>query len=55
MPGQGYTIIGLKPVIIAKLQKIMEDYCPAMFIPSVLIILMSGVKQRYYTQLTRAR
>lgn len=49
MPSQGYATIGLKPAILAKLQKITDEYYPGMFLPSALIILMNEVKRGCYT------
>jgi hypothetical protein len=49
VPSQGYATIGLKPAILAKLQKITDEYYPGMFVPSALIIMMNEVKRGYYT------
>jgi hypothetical protein len=48
MPGQGYSTIGLKPVILEKLHKITDEYFPGMFLPSTLIIMMNEIKRGYY-------
>ena len=49
MPSQGYATVGLKPAILAKLQRITDEYYPGMFLPSALIIIMNEVKRGYYT------
>ena len=49
MPSQGYATVGLKPAIIAKLQKATEEYYPGMFLPSALIIIMNEIKRQYYS------
>ena len=49
MPGQGYSTIGLKPVILEKLHDVTEEYFPGMFLPSTLIIMMNEIKRGYYT------
>lgn len=49
MPSPGYATIGLKPAILAKLEKITEEHYPGMFIPSALIIMMNEIKRGYYT------
>lgn len=49
MPSQGYATIGLKPAILAKLQKITDEYYPGMFLPSALIIMMNEIKRGYYS------
>ncbi len=48
MPSQGYATIGLKPAVLAKLEKITDEYYPGMFLPSALIIMMNEVKRGYY-------
>ena len=48
MPGQGYSTIGLKPVILEKLHHITDEYFPGMFLPSTLIIMMNEIKRDYY-------
>ena len=48
MPSQGYATIGLKPAILAKLEKITDESYPGMFIPSALIIMMNEIKRGYY-------
>ncbi|MBM2819880.1 MAG: hypothetical protein HW410_1562 [Nitrosarchaeum sp.] len=48
MPGIGYGSIGLKPHILAGLQKITDDYYPGMFLPSSLIIMMNETKRGFY-------
>lgn len=49
MPGQGYSTIGLKPVILEKLHSITDEFFPGMFLPSTLIIMMNEIKRGYYT------
>ncbi len=49
MPGKGYSTVGLKPVIIQKLQDITDKNYPGMFLPSTLIIMMNEVKKGYYS------
>jgi hypothetical protein len=49
VPSKGYATIGLKPAILARLQKITDEFYPGMFLPSALIILMNEVKRGYYT------
>ena len=49
MPSQGYATIGLKPAILAKLQKDTDEFYPGMFLPSALIIMMNGIKRGYYS------
>lgn len=49
MPGKGYSTVGLKPAIIAKLQDITDKNYPGMFLPSTLIIMMNEVKMGYYS------
>ncbi len=49
MPSQGYSTRGLKPSIIAELQRITDQYYPGMFLPSTLIITMNEIKRGYYT------
>lgn len=49
MPSQGYSTIGLKPDILARLQNITNVYYPGMFLPSTMIILMNEVKRGYYS------
>ena len=48
MPSQGYATIGLKPAILAKLQKDTDEFYPGMFLPSALIIMMNEIKRGYY-------
>jgi hypothetical protein len=48
MPGQGFSTIGLKPVILEKLHNITDEYFPGMFLPSTLIIMMNEIKRDYY-------
>lgn len=48
MPGQGYSTIGLKPVILEKLHSITDEFFPGMFLPSTLIIMMNEIKRGYY-------
>ncbi|HVD08007.1 MAG TPA: hypothetical protein VNB67_06135 [Nitrososphaeraceae archaeon] len=49
MPSQGYATIGLKPAILAKLQKDTNECYPGMFLPSALIIIMNEIKRGYYS------
>ena len=49
LPGQGYSTIGLKPVILDKLHQVTDNYYPGMFLPSTLIIMMNEIKRGYYT------
>lgn len=49
MPSQGYATIGLKPAILAKLQKDTDEFFPGMFLPSALIIMMNEIKRGYYS------
>jgi hypothetical protein len=49
MPGQGYSTVGLKPAVQARLQNITDTYYPGMFLPSTLIIMMNEVKRGYYS------
>lgn len=49
MPGKGYSTVGLKPAIQARLQHITDMYYPGMFLPSTLIIMMNEVKRGYYS------
>jgi hypothetical protein len=49
MPGQGYSTIGLKPVILEKLHNITDEFFPGMFLPSTLIIMMNEIKRGYYS------
>jgi hypothetical protein len=49
MPTQGYATIGLKPAILAKLQKSTDEYYPGMFLPSALIIIMNEIKRGFYS------
>jgi hypothetical protein len=49
LPSQGYATIGLKPAILAKLQKDTDEFYPGMFLPSALIIMMNEIKRGYYS------
>jgi hypothetical protein len=49
VPSNGYSTIGLKPAILAKLQRATDEYYPGMFIPSTLIIMMNEIKHGYYS------
>jgi hypothetical protein len=49
LPSQGYATIGLKPAILAKLQKDTNECYPGMFLPSALIIIMNEIKRGYYS------
>lgn len=52
MPSNGYSTIGLKPAILAKLQRVTDEYYPGMFIPSTLIIMMNEIKRDDLISLT---
>jgi len=45
VPSKGYATIGLKPAILAKLQKNTDEYYPGMFLLSALIMLMNEIKR----------
>lgn len=49
VPGNGYSTIGLKPDLLARLQNTTNTYYPGMFLPSTLIIMMNEVKRGYYS------
>jgi len=49
VPGNGYSTIGLKPDLLARLQNTTNTYYPGMFFPSTLIIMMNEVKRGYYS------
>ena len=49
MPGKGYSTVGMKPVVISKLQEATDKNYPGMFLPSTLIIMMNEVKRGYYS------
>jgi hypothetical protein len=49
LPSQGYATIGLKPAILAKLQKDTDEFYPGMFLPSALIIMMNEIKRGNYS------
>jgi len=49
VPSKGYATIGLKPAVLAKLQKDTDEFYPGMFLPSALIIMMNEVKRGYYS------
>ncbi len=49
MPGKGYSTIGMKPLIITRLQEVTDKNYPGMFLPSTLIIMMNEVKRGYYS------
>lgn len=49
MPGKGYSTIGLKPDLLARLHHITDTYYPGMFLPSTLIIMMNEIKRGYYS------
>jgi hypothetical protein len=49
VPSNGYSTIGLKPAILAKLQRPPDEYYPGMFIPSTLIIMINEIKRGYYS------
>lgn len=52
MPSQGYATIGLKPVILAKLQRGTDQFYPGMFLSSALIMMMNEVKRGHYSVAT---
>ena len=49
MPGKGYSTVGLKPLILSRLQEVTEKNYPGMFLPSTLIIMMNEIKRGYYS------
>jgi len=49
MPGKGYSTVGMKPVVISKLQEATDDNYPGMFLPSTLIIMMNEIKRGHYS------
>ena len=49
MPGKGYSTVGLKPVILNRLQEVTERNYTGMFLPSTLIIMMNEIKRGYYS------
>jgi hypothetical protein len=49
LPSQGYATIGLKPAVLAKLQKDTDEFYPGMFLPSALIIMMNEIKRGCYS------
>ncbi len=49
MPGKGYSTIGLKPSVLARLESVTDTFYPGMFLPSTLIILMNEVQLGRYT------
>ena len=49
MPGKGYSTVGMKPIIVTRLQEATDRYYPGMFLPSTLIIMMNEVKMGYYS------
>lgn len=49
MPAKGYSTIGLKPFILAKLHEITDKTYPGMFLPSTLIIMMNEIKKGFYS------
>ena len=49
MPGKGYSTVGLKPLILNRLQEVTEKNYPGMFLPSTLIIMMNEIKRGYYS------
>jgi len=49
MPGKGYATIGMKPVIVTKLQDMTDKSYPGMFLPSTLIIMMNEIKRGRYS------
>ena len=44
MPGKGYSTIGVKPLVMEKLQQVTDNNYLGMFLPSTLIIMMNEVK-----------
>ena len=49
MPGKGYSTIGVKPLVMEKLQDVTNRNYLGMFLPSTLIIMMNEVKAGRYT------
>ena len=49
MPSKGYSTIGLKPAVLARLEKATDEYYPGMFLPSALIIVMNEIKRKHYS------
>tara|TARA_B110000914_G_scaffold190936_1_gene177142 strand:+ start:229 stop:747 length:519 start_codon:yes stop_codon:yes gene_type:complete len=48
MPAKGYSTIGMKPVVIAKLQEVTDKNYLGMFLPSTIIIMMNEIKAERY-------
>ena len=48
MPAKGYSTIGMKPVVISKLQDVTDRNYLGMFLPSTLIIMMNEIKAERY-------
>ena len=49
MPGKGYSTIGVKPLVMERLQDVTNRNYLGMFLPSTLIIMMNEVKAGRYT------
>ena len=49
MPGKGYATVGMKPILISRLQDVTDKNYPGMFLPSTLIIMMNEVKRGFYS------
>lgn len=48
MPGKGYSTIGVKPLVMEKLQQVTDRNYLGMFLPSTLIIMMNEVRAGRY-------
>ena len=48
MPGKGYSTIGVKPLVMERLQQVTDNNYLGMFLPSTLIIMMNEVKAGRY-------
>ena len=48
MPAKGYSTIGMKPAVIAKLQEVTDKNYLGMFLPSTIIIMMNEIKAERY-------
>jgi len=52
MPNKGFHIIPIKSITIERLQKIIDEMYPGMFIPSTLIMMMNEIKKKNYVIFT---
>tara|TARA_B100000029_G_C17530602_1_gene943125 strand:+ start:1152 stop:1670 length:519 start_codon:yes stop_codon:yes gene_type:complete len=48
VPGKGYSTIGVKPLVMEKLQQVTDRNYLGMFLPSTLIIMMNEVRAGRY-------